>query len=108
MLSVRDQLELDLKSRYLITLSLLLTLVFSGCSSYQRNLLRDTQYTESISSILITEDNKKLAVIAPKYHYVFDMPQTLPEILNSSFRKNIEANFFFFRVKNNGERKSVV
>lgn len=92
-----------MKIHRMIILVLFAIPLISGCFTYTRGLFKDTKYKESISSILITQDRKNLVVISEKYHYVFDMPYSLPEILNASFRTKITATFDAFRVDKNGK-----
>ncbi len=55
-------------------------------------------YTEDVSSILISEDEKQLVFIGNNYHYIFDVPEQLLLTLKSSFRKSISAHFGKFRI----------
>lgn len=50
----------------------------SGCMT-QALLNSDVNYKEKISSILVTEDGKKMLIIGQDYHYIFNVnPQIYP------------------------------
>jgi hypothetical protein len=68
----------------------------SGCLT--RKLYTPPQYRETVTSFLISQDGKKLVVLGKNYHYVFDMPPSLKQVLFSSFRKAIDANLYNFNV----------
>jgi hypothetical protein len=72
----------------------------SGCSSM---LLRDRHYMEKVSSILITEDEKKLVIMTKDYHYIFDAPHSIAITLRSKFHKNIFGEFGEFHINSSGE-----
>ena len=65
-------------------------------------------YTEEVSSILISEDEKQLVFIGNDYHYIFDVPEQLLLTLKSSFRKSISAHFGKFRIGKNNNIKGKV
>lgn len=64
--------------------------ILSGCTA---RLFADHQYTETVSSVLISQDNKKIAVIGNEYHYVFDAPDVLIRTLTSSFHRSVKGDF---------------
>lgn len=59
---------------------------------------REDTYVESVSEILLSVDNQTLAVISPRYHYLFKVELPLKNVLASQFRSQLTANFFSFRV----------
>jgi len=65
-------------------------------------------YTEEVSSILVSEDEKQLVFIGNNYHYIFDVPEQLLLTLKSSFRKSISAHFGKFRIGKNNNIKGKV
>lgn len=69
--------------------------ILSGCTA---RLYANTQYTETISSILISQDNKKIVVIGMSYHYVFDAPDVLIRTLTSSFHKSVKGDLSGFTI----------
>lgn len=64
---------------------LLVSGLVSGCAlvgevadpKLTNNLFKPETYTETFSTIYLTTDDKKLIVITPKYHYVFDISYAL-------------------------------
>lgn len=72
----------------------------SGCSSI---LLKDRHYMEKVSTILITEDEKKLVIMTKDYHYIFDAPHSIAITLRSKFHKNVFGEFGEFHVNSSGE-----
>ncbi len=81
----------------------LLSLGMTGCVTHElREKIRsDASYTEEVTSVLMSEDGKKLVFIGDGYHYVFDAPVGLLHSLRSSFRKSLFAKFKEFRVDKN-------
>jgi flagellar basal body L-ring protein FlgH len=75
----------------------------TGCVTHElREKIRsDASYTEEISSVLMSEDGKKLVFIGDDYHYIFDAPVGLSQSLRSSFQKSLFASFKEFRVDKN-------
>lgn len=92
-----------MKNLRLIATILSVIFLMSGCFHYTKKLFKDTKYVENISSILITQDQKNLVVFSKKYHYIFDMPSTLPGMLDASFRRKLMAGFDAFRVDATGK-----
>ncbi len=56
----------------------------------------ESYYYEKISSILITNDNTKIAVLGETYHYIFNAPPLLTQTLAADFGKNLSASFNTF------------
>ncbi len=81
----------------------LLSLGMTGCVTHElrEKIRNDASYTEEVTSVLISEDGKKLVFIGDGYHYVFDAPVGLSQSLHSSFRKSLFAKFKEFRVDKN-------
>ncbi len=75
----------------------------TGCVTHElrEKIRNDASYTEEVSSVLMSEDGKKLVFIGDGYHYVFDAPVVLLHSLRSSFRKSLFARFKKFRVDKN-------
>ncbi len=83
--------------------SALLSLGLTGCFTHElrEKIRNDASYTEEVTSVLMSEDGKKLVFIGDGYHYVFDTPVVLLHSLRSSFRKSLFARFKEFRVDKN-------
>lgn len=93
----------------MMLLTSVLALLSSGCSYYQSEINKDSEYREVISAILITEDHAKIVVVTPEFHYVFDSPQNLYDVLTTSFRKRIVADRISgFRVNRPGEVRGFI
>lgn len=59
-------------------------------------------YTESVSSVLISQDKQKIVFIGKKYHYVFDAPVELVETLELPFHSKVSGTLSNFYVDKNG------
>lgn len=57
---------------------------------------------ETVSSVLVTQDGKKLVVMTPQYHYIFDLPPTILNALRGDFHPSVDAAFQHFRVDSKG------
>ena len=73
----------------------------SGCLTPK--LYEHNRYTENVSSILISQDKKKVAVIGKDYHYLFNTPDVVVRTLGSSFYKEVDGGFEGFYVKSTGK-----
>jgi len=69
--------------------------LLSGCVT---KLFDDKYYFEAVSSILISQDHKKIVVIGKEYHYIFDAPDVLVSTLSSSYHKYMKGYLDQFRV----------
>ncbi|MBC3881920.1 hypothetical protein H8K35_10470 [Undibacterium sp. LX40W] len=82
------------------TLGIASTIALTGCATDSlKAVYEDTN--EKITSVLISQDAKKLVVIGAKYHYVFDNVSALSAVLNSSFRPKLNGDFESFEVDRN-------
>lgn len=81
----------------------LLSLGVTGCVTHElrEKTRNDSSYTEDVTSVLISEDGKKLVFIGNDYHYIFDAPVGLSRSFHSSLRKSLFFKFREFRVDNN-------
>ena len=59
-------------------------------------------YTETISSVLVSEDEKRLAVIGNGHHYIFDAPPLLVKALRSPVHPQLSATFAAFHMDRRG------
>jgi hypothetical protein len=89
--------------RVFLILTALLSLGMTGCvtTALYEKIREDASYTEEVTSVMISEDGKKLVFIGYRYHYVFDVPVGLSLSLQSSFRKSLYTLFRDFKVDNN-------
>ncbi len=88
--------------RRLIALALSLALaVVAGCASHADKPAAGPQhYTESISSVLLSEDGKHMAAIGSDHHYIFEAPPVLFQALHSPIHSSLTATFSTFHVDN--------
>ncbi len=59
---------------------------------------REDTYIESVSEILLSVAEQTLAVISPRYHYLFKVEIPLKKVLSSQFRSQLTASFSSFLV----------
>ena len=59
-------------------------------------------YTETVSSVLVSEDEKRLAVIGNGHHYIFDAPPVLVKALRSPVHPQLAATFAAFHMDRSG------
>lgn len=60
-------------------------------------------YSETISSVLISQDRRHLVVIGDHYHYVFDTPAHFAELLASPLHEKVGATLSEFHVGREGD-----
>jgi len=72
--------------------------VAGGLSGCTEALYRKTEYKEVVSSVLFTEDMKKIVIIGKDYHYIFDAPEALMRSLRSNLHARMHASFYPFDV----------
>jgi hypothetical protein len=96
--------------RVFLILVALLSIGVTGCATHElRETIRnDATYVEEVTSILMSEDGKKLVFIGDGYHYIFDAPVKLFHSLNSSFQKSLFAKFKGFRVDKNEQITGII
>lgn len=75
--------------------------ILMSCTGTTKSLWKNPIYKEKISTFLITDDGKKLAVIGSKYHYIFQLETNLKNILLSKNKKLLKAHFGLFKVNKN-------
>ncbi|HSI48865.1 MAG TPA: hypothetical protein VLA61_11380 [Ideonella sp.] len=61
------------------------------------------RYTETISSLLISQDRRNIVVIGSGYHYIFDAPPGLQALLASPLHARSKGNLSSFRVDAKGK-----
>ena len=72
----------------------------SGCASPEPT--QPQRYTESISSVLLSEDGKHVAAIGSNHHYIFEAPEVLVKALHSPVHPQLSATFSTFHVDKRG------
>jgi len=75
----------------------------AGCMTSR--LLKDEpkQYSEEVTSVMISEDATRLVVFTEKHHYVFDANALVVATLRSTFRPSVRAAFGTLRIDSSGE-----
>lgn len=79
-------------------------LALAGCAAATREAPRpqEHRYTESISSVLVSGDDQRIAAIGSDHHYIFGAPATLVKALRSPVHPQLTATFSAFRVDAHG------
>lgn len=80
-------------------------MALAGCASRDASRVDGPhvhRYTESISSVLLSEDGKRIAAIGRNHHYIFDAPDVLVRALHSPVHSKLEATFSTFHVDRRG------
>jgi len=86
-----------------ITLIFISIINISGCIT--SNLHKDYIYTEFVQTIAISSDQRKIAVIGEEFHYIFDAPPNLINLINSEYKEYLGASFQSFVVDSNNKIK---
>ena len=60
------------------------------------------QYTENVSSILISQDKQKIVFIGKPYHYIFDAPAGIATTLELPFHSKVSGDLSNFHVDAKG------
>lgn len=60
------------------------------------------RYTETITSVLASQDHRHIVAIGKDHHYVFDVPETMAAALRSPARAQLNAAFTPFHVDDKG------
>ncbi|MCK9688391.1 hypothetical protein [Scleromatobacter humisilvae] len=80
--------------------------VLSGCASPARESApapaREQHYTETISSVLVSGDDKRIAAIGSGHHYIFTAPEVLVKALRSPVHPQLTATFTTFHIDQRG------
>lgn len=95
---------MDSSRRTLLTsASLAAAGMLNGCVTHK--LFANHAYNERVSSILVSADGKKLVVISPKYHYIFDLPSQLWNSLQPGIHPHLAAEFNQFHIDKSGRAR---
>ncbi|MBV8123276.1 MAG: hypothetical protein JOY60_01465 [Burkholderiaceae bacterium] len=92
---------MTLRRRHLV-LALPAAWALSAAGCAEAPLRPAHQYTETISSLLISNDFKSVVIIGEHYHYIFTAPLHLVEALSSPLHAELSGSFSTFRVEKNG------
>jgi hypothetical protein len=76
-------------------------LVLVGCATHDAPP-PEHRYTESISSVLVSEDGQRLAAIGSNHHYIFGAPEVLVKALRSPVHPQLTATFSTFHIDKRG------
>jgi hypothetical protein len=76
-------------------------LVLAGCATHDAPP-QEHRYTESISSVLVSEDGQRLAAIGSNHHYIFGAPEVLVKSLRSPVHPKLAATFSTFHIDQRG------
>ena len=74
----------------------------AGCVSHEAAQPQEHRYTETISSVLISEDGQRIAAIGDGHHYIFGAPDTLVKALRSPVHPQLTATFSTFHIDPRG------
>ena len=75
--------------------------LLTGCLT--NALFKNEEYTEDVSSVLISQDGETLVVIGKEHHYVFEAPRVIVQTLRSSFHASVVGAFGRFSVDSDGQ-----
>jgi len=76
-------------------------LVLAGCATHDAPV-QEHRYTESISSVLVSEDGQRIAAIGSGHHYIFGAPEVLVKALRSPVHPQLTATFSTFHIDPRG------
>ncbi|HJV60716.1 MAG TPA: hypothetical protein VJ743_07200 [Albitalea sp.] len=78
-------------------------LVLGGCASTPAAPREGRHYTETISSVLASQNHQHIVAIGRRHHYVFDVPPMLARALQSPAHTQLTAEFSPFHVDARGD-----
>jgi len=73
-----------------------------GCASHEAAKPQEHRYTETISSVLVSEDGQRIAAIGDGHHYIFGAPEPLVKALRSPVHPQLTATFSTFHIDPRG------
>jgi|GEM_PF-964130 len=76
----------------------------AGCATHEEvaKAPQEHRYTETISSVLISEDGQRIAAIGDGHHYIFGAPEVLVKALRSPVHPQLTATFSTFHIDPHG------
>ena len=75
--------------------------LLAGCATHDTPP-QAHRYTESISSVLVSEDGTRIAAIGSNHHYIFGAPEVLVKALRSPVHPQLAATFSTFHIDPRG------
>lgn len=100
LIHVNDSLNFK-QRRFLATAIIASPFLFSACMTSK--LYAKHNYSENVSSILISSDSSQLVVMTFDYHYIFAADPTVIALLRSPIHRYALARFGTLHVSSNGE-----
>lgn len=97
-----QSIDLD-AGEYLHRRSFLQATLFLMASGLSSCVATPRTYTEQVSSVLIAADGKKLVVVTPKYHYIFDASPIILRTLKADLHPFVKAFIGPVHVSSNGK-----
>jgi len=92
---------MTLRRRHLmLALPAACALLATGCA--EAPLRAAHHYTETVASLLISNDYKSIVIIGDRYHYIFAAPPHLVDALSSPLHAQLSGSFSTFHVEKNG------
>ena len=92
---------MDITRRRLLLASLIgVAAGTSGCASTAGPVIQT--YSETISSLFVTQDGSKLLVVGQRYHYFFDAPPHLVQALSAPWHEQMTGELSSFHVDTKG------
>ena len=90
--------------RVVVALVVATSSLLAGCATSPAggDPAHEHRYTESISSVLLSEDGKRMAAIGASHHYIFDAPEVLVKALHSPVHAQLQATFSTFHIDKRG------
>ena len=78
--------------------------VLAGCAApaHAPAPPHEQHYTETISSVLVSGDEKRIAAIGEHHHYIFGAPEALVKALRSPVHPQLTATFTTFHIDQRG------
>jgi hypothetical protein len=99
---------LQMNRRKFLTAAAAAPLILSACTTVTDSLNESIAehgyriYKETVSSVLISADGRKLVFFGPEYHYIFDAPEHFAELMDSPLHAKMRAKFNQFDVGEDG------
>jgi len=78
-------------------------LAVGGCAAPGTPAVQHGRYSETISSVLVSEDGAHIAAIGASHHYIFDAPPLVIRALRSPAHGVLAATFSTFHVARDGK-----
>ena len=78
--------------------------LLAGCASatHEPPAAQKRRYSETITSVLVSADEQRIAAIGSGHHYIFGAPDTLVKALRSPVHPQLTATFTTFHVDSRG------